>query len=1242
MKKAVLFFAVFCIYVTLKAQEKWTLTNDALSNRSFIENKGQFDDRNLQNIPILYAVDHGSVQVFFTRDGITYAFFKTEKNYERKKGQKGVPRLLVDTDFIHVKWENANPNLKVTAKEQTADYHTYPVKKGGVYQDVNGIRGFKKLIYQNIYPKIDLEYTFHKEEGLKYSFVLHPGADPSLIKLKVEGNRNVFADDNGNAHIATKFGDIIDHKPYSFVASAPAKEIPTEYVLDGQVISFELGPYDNKQKVILDPWTITPNAFSNSNKIWEIETDQNNNVYVYGGDSPMRLRKYNAAGILQWTYNTPWDTANYWVGTLKTDLAGNSYITSGTSGTVRKINTGGTMDWNAANNGPIPEIEFWNLTFNCDYTKLYCGGMRAANGINIASYRGTVFELSMANGQIVQYKDVGFNTGGFIPTIKEVRSVVYSPNQRIYYLTLDSIGSLDAAFTQQYQVSSGFNFTYGIPAYGVTNQGIHAIAATTDFIYTQNGNTLQKRNIVNGAIISSAPIPGGISNTVPFVGGNTPGNSGLVVDSCGNVYVGSANGVYKFDGNLSPLGSFATPAAVYDVAINYNGEVVACGNNFITSIGNLSPCDPPPVVCLNCLEITPAGPFCSTDGPVNLTANNAGGTWSGPGITNASLGTFNPTVAGIGTHVIHYTLPNPLSCGQDSITIIVNDCSTLVVCLDANGNFTVTNGNAPYTWENQTTVQDCSACLFGCLFPTGCAVNVLAWTPFATGQSIPPPANYPIRLTDAAGNQLVINNAQEVQPCAVCPPLSVTVSSQQNITCAGLSNGQATVSATGGNAPYTYTWLPGNLNGASQSGLSVGNYTVNVTDADGCPGSVLVSITQPQPLALNVSSTETSCTQNTGTVSANATGGTASYTYQWEPGALAGPVQTGLGVGTYTVTVTDANGCNASATVNVNTLNGPQVTITSSTDITCFQGADGTATADASGGTGTLSYVWTPSGGNSPTASGLSAGTYTVTVTDQAECSAVATVTLTDGPQINLELNGAPADCGASNGTAEVAASGGNGGFSYAWSPAGGTADVATGLSSGNYTVLVTDVEGCTAQGDYTVGVIVTDSTLQVSVDVIPESCLGNDGIATAIVTGGLPPYTFLWNGGINPDSATVVGLTAGNYIVVVGDQCYSIPVNVVVDQAFSIPSKELPNIITPNGDGYNDALKVGNQFDAADNFFCTIYNRWGVPMHKTDDKTINWIPSAKISDGVYFIVVTYTDCTGKREKISSTVTVSK
>lgn len=247
-----------------------------------------------------------------------------------------------------------------------------------------------------------------------------------------------------------------------------------------------------------------------------------------------------------------------------------------------------------------------------------------------------------------------------------------------------------------------------------------------------------------------------------------------------------------------------------------------------------------PGACCNA-EFAAVPPLCVGDAPVLLQPTVPGGTWSGPGITAPNSGAFDPTLAGPGLHTVVHTLP----CGSDSLQIAVTTCTGLEVCVDDDGTWNVSNGLGPYTWQVQDSIQDCSACFFGCIIPPGCAVNVAAWVPFATGTSIPPPAALPVRVVDTLGNVLEIASAADLPPCVNCPAINVALEQLTDVACFGGSDGAASVLASGGAAPYTYAWVPGGLQGAQQGGLAAGNYLVMVMDADSCPGSLQVVIDQP-------------------------------------------------------------------------------------------------------------------------------------------------------------------------------------------------------------------------------------------------------------------------------------------------------------------------------------------------------------------------------------------------------------
>jgi hypothetical protein len=314
--------------------------------------------------------------------------------------------------------------------------------------------------------------------------------------------------------------------------------------------------------------------------------------------------------------------------------------------------------------------------------------------------------------------------------------------------------------------------------------------------------------------------------------------------------------------------------------------------------------------------------------------------------------------------------------------------------------------------------------------------------------------------------------------------------------------------------------------------LTAGSYSVTITDAFGCTGTTSITIGEPPLLTATASSTNVLCFGGaTGTATASGNGGTGSFTYSWSPSGGTASAITGLTAATYSVIITDINGCTASATT---TITEPPALTTSatSTPVSCFAGTNGTATVAATGGSGAYAYLWQPSNGTGATETGLTAGTYTITVTDANGCTSSATTTITEPTALTATISSTQATCSFANGSATVNVSGGITNYTYAWSPSGGTAATTTGITGGNYTCLITDANGCTLSP--TVNVASANAPIVSTVTTMVTCFGGNDGSATAITVGGTGPYSYLWSNG-DADSIAA-GVTAGSYTVTLTD----------------------------------------------------------------------------------------------------------
>jgi hypothetical protein len=328
--------------------------------------------------------------------------------------------------------------------------------------------------------------------------------------------------------------------------------------------------------------------------------------------------------------------------------------------------------------------------------------------------------------------------------------------------------------------------------------------------------------------------------------------------------------------------------------------------------------------------------------------------------------------------------------------------------------------------------------------------------------------------------------------------------------------------------------MPGALTGATVTNLAAGTYTVSVTDLnDGSLTSASFTIAQPGQLTIVNSVTNVSCFGGTnGSANVIASGGTPPYSYSWSSGGLT-PAVTGITAGSYTVTVTDAQGCTATNSITITQPSTLTVNV-STTSASCFAMSNGSVTATVFGGSAPYTYNWAPSGGTAASSTNLVAGTYTVTVTDSHGCVATASGTITEPPQMNVSPNVTDASCGACNGSAQGNHNGGNPPFTYLWTPGMQTTWNATSLCSGNYTLTVTDANGCAASAL----AMVNEGALAANafITVMNASCGNSDGSAIIdSISGGVSPYSYLWSPG-GQVGQSAVGLSAGVYSVSITD----------------------------------------------------------------------------------------------------------
>lgn len=343
----------------------------------------------------------------------------------------------------------------------------------------------------------------------------------------------------------------------------------------------------------------------------------------------------------------------------------------------------------------------------------------------------------------------------------------------------------------------------------------------------------------------------------------------------------------------------------------------------------------------------------------------------------------------------------------------------------------VMGGSSPYTyvWSNNTFNQDLT--------------NV-------------PAGVYTVTVTDSNGCTFVPD------PYVVGADLVAAIT---NVSCPGGNNGSINLSVSFGTGPYTYNWNTNPVQTTEDiANLRAGSYCVTVTDVGGTSRDTCFNVTQPSPLVVTASVTNDINENCQGAIDLNVTGGNMPYTYQWSTGATTQDI-TQLCGGLYCVTITYGQGCTFDTCFTVFSGDvGVSLVATQYGDfqISCSGECDGQIMSVVTGGAGTLTYRWS-NGETTPDITGLCAGTYTLTVTDEEGRTSIATIVLNQAEPFSLAyLTTSPSDFVTSDGAISVIVNGGVPPYTYQWSgPVTGSTAALNNVPAGTYTILITDATGC-------------------------------------------------------------------------------------------------------------------------------------------------------------------------------------
>jgi len=494
--------------------------------------------------------------------------------------------------------------------------------------------------------------------------------------------------------------------------------------------------------------------------------------------------------------------------------------------------------------------------------------------------------------------------------------------------------------------------------------------------------------------------------------------------------------------------------------------------------------------------------------------------------------------------------------------------------------------------------------------------------------------SYSVTVTDA-------NGCSKTASATLTEPATLLVSgvlSSTNVRCFGDATGTATATAAGGEPSYTYSWSPGGQTTVTATALSAGTYSLVVTDSAGCSETSTVVITQPTAIAPTITPKAAGCLDNDGDINMIVNGGTGPYTYLWNPGSNTNASISNLVPGTYSITITDAYGCIDSTKVVVGLDTTLNIVITGSDSICNGQ----SVTLNASGGT---TYIWSTGSTNSSITISPTTNT-TVLVTG---ITGICTESISYTVSIYKPLFAFPKKDSICPGTPvilNVRVSGGKPAYTYSWS--NGITNDSPGpitvypKTSTMYTVNVTDACNYNTKDSVYVKVLAGDSA---AFSITPDTIQG--GHAVTFTNSSQDANSYYWNfgdGSTSTDGApNHIYLNPGTYqVILVGYNKDGCP-DTAKGDVYVTPEILIPNVFTPNGDGFNDVFYFTIQ--GATCFHANIYNRWGLLVYELNSEPEGWPGIIRqtgepAAEGTYYYILNYCDYKNVAHELDGFITL--
>jgi hypothetical protein len=1111
--------------------------------RFFIENKGQWHP------DVLYLTRMGGLDVWITKYGVNYTFYKMEKKPNAKQTEHLPSKFdddLKDATLLGhrvlMKLQNHNANPQREGKQKQAGYYNYLIGNDPS-KHASNVGLYKEAVVKSVYNGIDLRYYFDKGY-LRYDFVVQPGADPSQIRFSLEGEDKEYLK-NGALCYTTRFGEVQMQDLYVY-QQGDKKQVPAKFTQQNGVWQFQLSKYDKTQALIIDPLIYSTYIGGSSNDVgYSIAIDGSGNAYITGETDSADYD--TTAGVFQTTKAGVYDvfvsklnntgtgliystyiggSSNDYGLAIAIDGSGNAYITGYTESSDYDITPGAFQ----TTNGGLSDVFVTKL--NSTGTALvystYIGGSSVDYGRAIAiDGSGNAYITGASNSTDYDTTSGAFQTtnggGGF---------------SDVFVTQLNSIGT---ALIYSTYIGGIFNdFGYSIAIDGSGNAYI--TGTTTSINYDITAGAFQTiYEGLNDVFVTKLNSTGtGLIYSTYIGGSNTDVGYSIAIDGSGNAYITG----YTFSNDYDiTAGAFQTTYGggqdVFVTKLNSTGSALMYSTYIGGSNGDRG----------NAIAIDGFGNAYITGRTTSTDYDTTPGVFQ---TTNGGLSdVFVTKLNSMGTALIYSTY---IGGSHDDF----GDA----IAIDGSGNAYITG-----------------------------------WTS-STDYDITPGA---FQTTNGGGSDVFVSKFcfEPSQPGAVSGATTVCAGSSQTYSVASVS----------GASSYTWT-LPSGWTGSSTTnsisatvGANSGNVTVTANNACGSSTAQTLAVTvntvPSQPGA--ISGTTSVCAGSSQTYSVASVSGATSYTWTlpsgWTGSSTTNSINATVGVNSGNITVTANNACGSSTAqtlaITVNPLPAQPGAISGSTTV-C---AGTTQTYSVASVSGATSYTWTlPSGwsGTSATNSitatvGANGGNITVTANNACGSSTAQTLAITVNPLPSQPgaISGSTTVCAGTTQTYSVASV--SGATSYTWTLPSGWSGTSTtnsitatvGANGGNITVTANNVCGSS-----------TAQTLAVTVNPLPDVAVSdNANTLTALQSGATYQWIDCNNGNAPISGATNQSFTPatnGSYAVIVTlngcsntSACQNITITSLDTQALSkLPFSIYPN---PNRGNFTIQSTKGGVFELMD-----------------------------------------------------------